>query len=111
MKKLILFILVLVIFSLQAQNKYHRIDDRFGTSILGTGGMLVANLGHEVNYKLSRYFTGSFSFDYGESWQGLCLSSSLFAENINLYLSPLVNNGNNLIIEMHIYWVKEYCWG
>ncbi len=97
-----------------------KFDIRFGAgwSLLGTGDLGAVNFENEFNFKFSRYFTASASFNYGRvsnDRQSIATSyiivggkvyssttvnhwyhnASFLQGNINLFISPFRNNRKN----------------
>ncbi len=123
MRRVVLFFLIAGFVNVYAQDEPARkkFDIRFGAgwSLLGTGDLGAANFENEFNFKFSRYFTTSASFNYGrvdnnrevvetstivgpdnlayqrtvtEPWYHV---ASFLQGNINLFISPFRNNRKN----------------
>ena len=125
MKKISLFVLfVLMIVNAFAQDEPVRkkFDLRFGAgwSLLGTGDLGAVNFENEFNFKFSRYFTASASFNFGRvaserediftayyvDASGNVVNSSttvfnwphygtFLQGNMNIFISPFRNNRMN----------------
>ena len=97
MKKYIFILFILSTYHLTAQEGNSEFDIRFGTglSLLGSGDMTTLNFENELNYKFNKYFTSSFSVNYGRSNTEVSRTASFIQGNINIFLSPFTNNGKN----------------
>jgi len=97
MKGYLLMVLFLITIPLSAQEEKKMFDVRFGigTSLLGSGDMRTLTIENELNYKISRYFGGSLSMDFGRSNAGVYETASFIQGNLNLFVSPFKNSGLN----------------
>ena len=91
-----LLICIAVIFSgLQGigQEKASRFDLRLGTgiSLMGTGDLITFNYENELNLKLNKFITSSFSINLGRSNYGVSETASFVQGNVNLFFSPFNN--------------------
>jgi len=97
MKKYIIIILFVIATQLNAQDNQKKFDIKFGVgiSLLGTGDMTTINFENELNYKISQYFSTSFTLNYGRSNSGVYETSSYFQGNLNIFISPFKNSRKN----------------
>jgi len=100
MKKIILFTFLAISFStftVVAQNDEHRFDIRFGVghTLFTTGDIRNVSFDTELNYRINSYLTTSTSVGYGKGYDGTLLIPSYLQGNLNLFVSPLKNTGNN----------------
>jgi len=91
----LLICISVIFFSLQAigQEKVSRFDFRLGTgiSLMGTGDLFTFNYENELNLKLNKFFTSSFSINLGRSNYGVEETASFVQGNVNLFISPFNN--------------------
>jgi len=96
-----LFFFVMASLPLLAQKNTasRRFDLRlgFGITTLGSGDYLTCNFENELNYKISRYFSASASFNIGRSTTGAenNAGASFVQGNLNIYISPFKNDKRN----------------
>jgi len=97
LKKYLVIVLFVIATQLNAQDKQTKFDVKFGVgiSLLGTGDMTTINFENETNYKISQYFSTSFTLNYGRSNSGVYETSSYIQGNLNIFISPFKNNRKN----------------
>lgn len=97
MKKYTVIILFVLATQLHAQDNHKAFDMKFGVgiSLLGTGDMTTLNFENEINYKISPYFSTSFTLNYGKSNSGVYDASSYIQGNLNIFISPFTNTQKN----------------
>lgn len=101
MKKYIVIILFVMASQLNAQDIQKKNDAKFdvkfgvGVSLLGNGDMTTLNFENEINFKISQYFSTSFTLNYGRSNSGIFETSSYVQGNLNVFISPFKNNLKN----------------
>lgn len=93
-RTIILAMLIVFSLPLTGQEKSNKLDIRLGTgiSLLGTGDMSTFNYENEINFKLDKYFTSSFSINLGRSKNGVLKTASFTQGNLNFFISPFGNN-------------------
>ncbi len=57
--------------------------------------MTTMNFENEISYRISQYFTASFTLNYGRSNSGVYATSSYIQENMNIFVSPFKTNRIN----------------
>lgn len=99
MKKIILFTFLAISFStfMFAQNDKQHFDVRFGAGhiFFTTGDIRAVGFDTELNYRINSHLTTSASIGYGKGYDGTLLIPSYLQGNLNLFVSPLKNTGNN----------------
>ena len=97
MKNYFIIILFVIATQLNAQDNQKKFDAKFGlgVSLLGTGDMTTLNFENEINFKISQYFSTSFTLNYGRSNSGIYETSSFIQGNLNIFISPFKNNKKN----------------
>lgn len=97
MKKIILFLLVSLSFSVYSQETVSKLDLRLGVgfSFLGTGDMVTKTFENELNYYINNNFTKSPSICFAKSIYGVYEMTSYTQGNVNFFYSPFKNNKAN----------------
>ena len=97
MKNYILIFSLLITFRLFAQDEPQKFDVKFGigSTFIGSGDRLALSCENELNYKITRYFSSSFSLGYGRSNNGIYSTVSYFQGDLSIYVSPFSNVHKN----------------
>jgi hypothetical protein len=97
MKTYILLICLFVTFRLFAQDDIRKFDFRFGigSTFIGSGDRLALSCENELNYRITRFISSSFSLGYGRSNNGIFRTVSYFQGDIGIYISPFGNIKKN----------------
>ncbi len=96
-KQSIVFLFSLFIFSdTFSQASLSKFDIRLGSGIsfLGSGDLFAMNIENEINYRFSPYFSSSISLLAGKSYSDRDTKATIFATNLDAFLSPFGNNRN-----------------
>lgn len=79
-----------------SQSSLSKFDIRLGSGIsfMGSGDLFAMNIENEINYRFSPYFSSSISLLAGKSYSDRDTKATIFATNLNVFLSPFANNRN-----------------
>ncbi len=93
----LLFIGILIAFSVSSQDSISKLDYKLGvcTAFMGIGDAPVMGFENEINYKINNYISTSLNIGIGRSINNNINNNDYLQAGLNIFISPFRNNNKN----------------